>query len=594
MVLPTAALLLAALVGLSVNASGGAVAEAQGPPVSVFPIPGGRLAAPRTQITFRGIPASAIGSISVTGSRTGAHAGVIEADSDGRGGSFIPSQPFSPGETVTVVTSLNVLGARNGTFQFQVATPAGQIPEIRSVRVGRVRGDVWSFHSRPDLAPAAVRVSHRGAAGGADIFLSPQFGPVQNGPEIVDRNGNLIWFNPVPSGQMAANFRVQRYRGQPVLTWWQGYSDAGMGIGEDLIYDSSYRQIAVVQAGNGLSADLHEFQITPAGTALISAYFPVYWDATSVHGLRQEIVFDSVVQEIDIPTGLVLFQWDSLDHVPLSDSYQPPPPEGRKVGLSNPYDYFHLDSIQLDRDGDLLIAARNTWAVYKLNRQTGALMWGLGGKRSSFRLSAGAAFAFEHDAISQGRSDRYITLFDDGAGLPAVHNQSRGLELALDFKRRTARVYRQWVHSPPLLSEFEGNLQPLPRLDQFIGWGQQPYFSEYGARGRQILDGRFISNTSSYRAYSFTWRGTPAAPPAVAASVTAAKVTLYVSWNGATGVASWRVLGGSSSTGRSVLTTARKTSFETAITVPTAPYETVEALDSAGRPLASSPTLNIG
>src|SRR5205085_10424335 len=124
-------------------------------------------------------------------------------------------------------------------------------------------------------------------------------------------------------GGVVANFRVQNYRNQPVLTWWQGYTNAGVGVGQDVIYDSSYRPVAVVQAGNGLRADLHEFTLTPGGTALLTAYLPVYWNASSVHGQKREIVLDSVVQEIDVATGLVLFQWDSLDHVSLNDSYQP-------------------------------------------------------------------------------------------------------------------------------------------------------------------------------------------------------------------------------------------------------------------------------
>ena len=92
-----------------------------------------------------------------------------------------------------------------------------------------------------------------------------------------------MWFQPVPQGDMAADLQVQRYEGQRVLTWWQGYSGAGVGAGEDVIENSSYRQIAVVHAANGLSADLHEFRLTPQGTALITAYYPVYWNATDVH-----------------------------------------------------------------------------------------------------------------------------------------------------------------------------------------------------------------------------------------------------------------------------------------------------------------------
>jgi hypothetical protein len=416
---------------------------------------------------------------------------------------------------------------------------------------------------------------------------------VQNGPEIVDSRGQLIWFDPMPAGQMAANLQVQRYRGQPVLTWWQGVPTQGMGLGEDVIMDSSYRQTAAVQAANGLRADLHEFQLTPAGTALITAFYPVYWNATSVHGSSREIVFDDVVQEIDIPTGLVLFQWDSLDHVGLGDSYKPLPPENRQVGFHNPYDYFHVNSIQREDDGSLLISARNTWAAYKLDHRTGAVRWTLGGKHSSFRMLRGAAFAFQHDVRSHARGDRLLTVFDDGAGLPAVHSQSRALELSLDFKHRTARVFKQWSHAPQLLALFEGNTQQLPNLDEFVGWGQEPYFTEFDQRRRTVLDGRFVSNTATYRAYRFSWNATPSAPPALAATTSGSQMTVYASWDGATTVAAWQLLSGSSPGALTPVVIASNTGFETAIDATRAPYVSVRALDSGGHVLGASPVVHV-
>jgi len=564
------------------------------PSVSVFPTPGSLVAAPGTQIAFRGIAPTALGPIEVSGSRTGVHTGGIESDSDGDGASFIPTKPFAPGETVTVSSSLNVLDAQHGTFQFTVATPAGGIPYLKALIVPRVRGDVWRFHSRPDLAPAAVEVARpRAGSWRQDIFLAPQFGPVQNGPEIVNFRGRLVWFDRVPNGDMASDFRVQSYRGRPVLTWWQGYSDAGVGEGDDVIYDSSYRELAVVRAANGLKADLHEFEITPSGTALITAYFPVYWDASSVHGSKREIVLDSVVQEIDIPTGLVLFQWDSLDHVPVTETYQPLPLEGRKYGVRNPFDYFHVNSVVLDDDGNLVISGRNTWAAYKVDHRTGAVIWTLGGRHSSFRMGPGTGFAFQHDVAVQAPDDRLVTVFDDGAGPPSVHSQSRALELGLNLSRGTATLAAQRLHSPPLLAAFEGNLQRLPDLHEFVGWGQQPYFTEYGQRGRVLLDGRFVGDTSSYRAYMFPWTGTPAAPPALSGSTAGRTTTLYVSWNGATDVAGWRVLSGPTPANMRAVRTTSNAGFETKIEIAAAPYAAVEALDARGRVLSTSATVHL-
>jgi hypothetical protein len=478
-------------------------APAAAGPVYVFPSPNTLFATPQTQITFRGVSVSQLGHITVSGSSSGAHAGKVLSDSDNGGGSFVPDRSFTPGEYVTVSTGVNIAGGSSGSFRFRVASPAPPNHAAPFPATGRVRGDITRFRSRPDLAPASVRIvrqSRRTARG--DIFVAPEVGPLQDGPMILDWRGNIIWFKPLSGRRFATDFRVQRYQGRPVLTWWQGGISVGIGSGQGVIYDTSYRQLAVVNAGNGLSADLHEFQLTPRGTALITAYYPVYHDATSVHGSRRQIVEDSVVQEIDIPTGLVLFEWHSLDHVPLLGSHGP---------VKIPYNYFHVNSVDEDTDGNLLISGRNTWSVYKVDRHTGATIWVLGGRFSSFAMGPGAQFSYQHDVRVRARGDRLITVFDDG-GSPFVHN-SRGITLRLDFRHKRATRLGELDHSPPLQAQFEGNVQTLPNGDQFVGWGQPPYFSEFNSRGQMIFDARFVDDNSSYRSWRMRWSATPPATP---------------------------------------------------------------------------------
>jgi Arylsulfotransferase (ASST) len=554
--------------------------------VSVYPVPGDRVASPNTQIAFRGVPIGNLGMIEVTGSRSGRHRGRLLADSDGRGASFIPRKSFLPGELVTVRTHLRVRDARRGMFRFTVADPAGAIPISGLGPAPRVAGDLESFRSRPDLTPPAVDITTPSTdPSEGEIFLTPQQGPVQNGPMIIAPNGGLIWFDPVPKGEMAADLRVQRYHGRPVLTWWQGTSGAGLGFGEDVIDDSSYRQLAVVHAADGLRADLHEFDLTRQGTALITAYYPVYWNLSSVKGPKRGIVLDSVVQEIDIKSGLLLFQWDSLDHIPLTDSYEPLP-----GSTGQPYDYFHINSIQQERDGSLIISARNTWAAYKISPRTGRVIWTLGGKHSTFGLGSGAAFAFQHSVRVRARNNS-VVVFDDGAGPPVVHDQSRALTLTLDPRRKTVTVARVEQHSPPLLASFEGDVQSLRNGDQFVGWGQQPYFTEFNARGQVVFDGRFVDANSSYRAYRYQWSATPGTRPALAASTTGGQTTISVSWNGATTAAAWRVLAGSTPAAMSPVKTGRRAAFETQLVIPAAPYVAVEALAASDRVLARSATV---
>ncbi len=564
------------------------------PQVYVFPIPGSRVASPQSQIVFRGVPITRIGPVTVVGSTSGVHAGTLRGDSDGRGGSFLPVAPFTPGETVTVKTSLNISGGSRGLFRFTVALPAGAVPNKPGISAPRVPGDVLTFHSRPDLRPVAVRVTHRSrTALPGDVFLTPWYGPVADGPMIVDGNGGLIWFSPVPAGQRASDLRVQQYLGKPVLTWWQGLSGAGLGFGEDVIDDSSYRQIGIVRAANQLPTDLHEFEITRLNTAIITSYQPVYWDASAIRGgHKQQIVVDSVVQEIDIRTGLLLFQWDSLDHVPVTDSYARLPPSRTR----DPFDYFHVNSVAVDRDGNLIVSGRNTWTIYKIDRHTGAVIWRLGGVHSSFRLAPRTYWAFQHDVRVQAQHDLYITLFDNESGVYQVRRQSGAVKLRLDLRHMTATQVHRDSHSPPALAPFAGSVQQLPDHNDFVGWGARPYISEYSPGGKLLYDAHFVGENASYRAYLLPWHGRPdpsVTPPSLAVTSTRHGLVVYASWNGATGVSSWRVLGGRSATSLRRVTTARRSGFETAITIGRYADVAVQALDGRRHVMAQSAPLAV-
>jgi hypothetical protein len=135
-------------------------------------------------------------------------------------------------------------------------------------------------------------------------------------------------------------------------------------------------------------------------------------------------------------------------------------------------------------------------------------------------------------------------------------------------------------------------VQPLPGGDEFVGWGQQPYFSEFDPSGQMVFDARFVGDNSSYRAYRFPWSGTPRTPPALAVSRIGSTLSVYVSWNGATEVRSWRVLVGASASTLRAEATVPKQGFETQITIAQQPYVAVQALDGAGRVLGTSATVS--
>src|SRR5215204_775795 len=439
---------------------------------------------------------------------------------------------------------------------------------------------VWAFRSRPDLSPAAVEVTKRaqGTSPGY-ILIALKEGAGEHGPMIVDDQGQLVWYSKYRS---ARDFKVQRYRGRPVLTWWEGEVVAGHGTGEYVVFDDSYREIARVRAGNGYWGDLHEFLITPQDTALLTAYEPVRVDLSAVGGPVDGAVWEGIAQEVVVETGEVIFEWHSLEHVGIEESYIEPPSDPDYA-----YDYFHINSIDVEPDGNLLISARSTWSVYKVEHKSGEVLWRLGGKKSDFEMGLGTRIAFQHDARRQ--RDGTISIFDNGAH-PKVHQESRGIVVELDEQKMGAKLVREYTLPEKLISTSQGNMQILPNSNVLIGWGSQPFVSEFSHDGRPLLDAHFPPDGESYRAFRFEWSGHPIEDPAVAVEqLSDEKVKLYASWNGATEVVTWEVLAGARPGRLETVGSVPRDGFETAMLAQTPhPYFAVRAKERLGRVLGIS------
>src|SRR4051812_28551085 len=443
--------------------------------------------------------------------------------------------------------------------------------------------DIWQFVSRRDLHPPRLTVLHHGRPAGGHLFLAPSSGPGQRGGMIADSNGDPVWFHPT-TPHTAMNFRTARYRGMPVLTWWEGTATSGLGTGAHVILDDSYRVVARVPAGGGRQSDLHEFLITPHDTALVTSYEIRTVDLSAVGGPKQGQAIGGLVQELALPSGRVLFEWRSLDHVSVAETHA--------VYTGHPLDYFHVNSIDLSSDGDFLVSARNTWAVYKVSRKTGKVVWRLGGKRSDFEMGPGTVFAWQHDARHLGHGR--ISIFDDGAE-PQVATQSRALVIQLDGVHRRARLVRKYAHHPGrIVSRFMGNAQVFENGNVLVGWGSEPYVTEFGPDGDIRFDAKLPTGGQNYRALRFPWAAMPAIPPAIAYRFAHGKRRVHVSWNGATNVAAWELHAGPSARALAVVGKARRTGFETVIAVPSgARYARVVALDAAGKHLRPSATIRV-
>jgi len=559
-----------------------------GTQLAVSPLPDSYDASPETQISMLGAPAGALSAISVTGSQTGAHAGRLLAYSQGDGASFVLARGFLPGETVTVRGRVKA-GTVTAPFAFHFVVAHREPVDYAAAAAASVPQDYneeQHFHSRPELQAPVVLVTARSPQSAPGyLFAAPYAGPGPSGPAIYEEDGELVWFHPLPKKTEATNLQVQQYDGQPVLTWWQGrIPPQGFGQGEEVIDSSSYKEIGRVRAGNGDLADLHEFHITPQNTAILTVFQPIACNLSFLGGPSDGAVTDSLFQEIDLKTGLVRREWDSVDHVGLGESYS----SANGSSTIWPFDYFHLNSIEQMANGSTLISARNTSALYELNTFTGQIVTRIGGKSSSVKLSPGAATAYQHDArvLPNGT----ITVFDNG-GVPKVHSQSRGLVLAVSAS--SDKVIAEYDHAaPPLLAGSQGDVQALADGNVFIGWGAEPYFSEYSSSGALLYDAHMHGSYQSYRSYRFPWTGSPSDAPALAAAKHGSQTVVYASWNGDTRTASWQVLAGPSAQQLTPVASAPRDGFETAVTIPLAEgYVAVQALNSAGEVLGVSRTI---
>lgn len=568
---------------VTLPSGGKATAAAAENAVTVSPLPGTPDASPRSQISILGPKGTTVRSVHTVGSKSGLHEGRIEAYSTGTGESFLPTHRFLPGETVGVYAKVLVDGhEENVGTSFKVAHEAVE-PTAEFPHKPGDPAEALRFASAPSLTPSGIKVITPARSGSApgDFFLAPYQGTGSPGPMIVSPAGRLIWFHPLPAGFSATNFQVQSYEGKPVLTWWQGrILKLGFGQGEDEIYNTSYQPVKTIKAGNGMHADLHEIRLTPEGTAWIDAFYPIHMSLKAYHGVSDGVLTDSVIQEIDIKTGLVMWEWHALGHISPASSKNPNPDS------TYPWDYVHVNSIDPDEKGNLLISARNTWTLYDLNIHTGGFRWQFGdGSHSDFALGKGVRFYWQHDA--QWQPGGLISVFDNGS-TPPKQRESSGLLLRPEEGRHRVTLLKRFVnHSRTLLAASQGSVQQLAGGDWLLGYGELPDFTELNSAGQILFDARLGKNVQDFRTYEFPWAARPAQPPEVA--IESGGATVHVSWNGATEVASWRLLSGSSASALSPVSTARESGFETTLHGPAAAYLQVQALSSSGQVIGASP-----
>lgn len=504
------------------------------PHVAVSPLDGAAAAPPDAQISFLGVPASALREVTVLGSLSGSHAGSLRSYASQTGASFLPRSEFTPGERVEVHATVHAgRGCRRIASAFTVALPAHPVYEAAREYPG-TPGEMQHFNSI-EAKPPIVTVTQQASAASAPgyLFATPSLGPGEHGPMIFEDSGALVWFHLLPPGWNAASFAPQSYAGQQDLVWWQGVVNTlGFGRGEDVIMNDAYEVVAKVHAGNGLSADMHAIELTSSGAALLDAYDPVRIGAAAASGRASvsghaprasapsRVVLDGVIQLVDVKTGLVMWEWDSLGHVPFTASLLHVP-----KARSKPYDYFHLDGVEALPNGELRLTARNTATVYTIDAGTGAIL-----SRKRERKGAPGSIG---------------TLG-------------------------------------------EGDSQPLANGNRLVYAAGGNGFSEWSAAGERLFQAHFPAGERSERVLRAPWSGQPTGRPGVATKAAGQRTNVYASWNGATGISAWQVLSGPSPSNLSPVGTRSSAGFETRFSIPAEPYIEVIALGADGQILGES------
>jgi EmrB/QacA subfamily drug resistance transporter len=456
----------------------------------------------------------------------------------------------------------------------------------------------YSFVTAPALHPPILHRSGPGAAGDLapgyifttnfyDLNYPPLIG--QSGPMILDDKLQPVWFHPVPEKLVASNLSLESYEGKPALAWWQGVvtSTGSTESGEDVVVNQHYQTVARIRGKDGWKLTLHAIDIS-GEDVWVTANKNIAKNLSNYGGAYNGALIDSAVQEYNLKTGKLLLTWDALEHIPLGDSRSTVPTNGF------PWDAYHVNAIDLTSNGSFLVSMRNTWAAYMVNIQTGQIEWTLGGRHSSFKFGRGAEFQWQHDVVLA--ADSTITVFDDhccqltggGTSVPAT-GPSRGLVLELNQGTHVATLAAQYGNREGFKSEYMGDTQPLANSNTFVGWGSAPYFTEYSAAGKLLLEAEFPGHDLSYRTMVEPWAGMPLSTPAGAARSSAGKTTVYASWNGATQVVSWRVLAAAGAGKLTAVATSAKSGFETDVAVP-AGYSSfqLQALDAGGHVIGTS------
>ncbi|PTB46110.1 hypothetical protein M441DRAFT_444663 [Trichoderma asperellum CBS 433.97] len=352
------------------------------------------------------------------------------------------------------------------------------------------------------------------------VFLGTVYGEWKAGPMIFDaRDMSLIYADQRYENTYTSNVHI--INGSRYFAFWEGGHTRGHANGNCLFFDEDYnlRYTVTAQGLGDAEADMHELSVTKDDSVIFSTYFNIPYDCSSVGGPDNALLMDSGFQEVDAATNRVLTD-----------------------------------------DGNYLVSSRHLSLLTLVDGKDGHPIWILGGRKNQFTdLSNGEAtnIGWQHDARilpSNSTGETHITLFDNHgeySGVCQEKCQTRALHIAIDPVALTARVVSQFFHPENIDSGAMGGYQTLDSGNVMTGWGHNPGFVEYKSDGMPVMDiqrgiigGEVLADMFAYRVNKGDWTGRPPWPPTVVADApngNTLEATIYVSWNGATDVASWAI-----------------------------------------------------
>lgn len=539
------------------------------------PLPGAEYTSPQTRfvlVRFQNIPPTAVTNLSsfiqVKGAQSGNHGGQTRITGDGRTVSFQMSSDFTPNELVTVSLAPGVPSASGGPiapYQYQFVV-SGYLASQNTgaVVVSPPKAPFLEDATPPtpkDLTAASIGVAGimpNGVSVPSDfpwiaittnnnpdpdpIFIDNRGGGGKPYNVIFDNNGSPIWYMRMPDER-----RDMKVQHNGVLTMLA--RDGGNHFNG---FNTHYQQIKSYWAANGYGVDEHELQVLADGNYLLVALRTETLDMSRfvVGGNTAASVTEQVIQEFT-PAGELIFQWRAWDHLDVRDEQQ-------FINiLSSSFDFPHMNAIDIDTDGHILLSARNTSEITKINRDTGEIIWRLGGAHNQFN--------FVNDPLNGPRNQHAIrmvatndyTLFDNGnLHSPSV---SRAVEYVLDTTNMTATVAWQYPNpaTPSLYSYYMGNAQRLPNGNTLIDWaiGNLPKLTEVRPDGTKAFEMNWVAQWEAYRTWRCPWQGS-ALQPYLIVEPYPDNITLIFNQFGDTNVSFYRIYGGTASGSTNLLATS--------------------------------------